>query len=84
MHCRGSLNRASGYWKKAARGHEALAMYKLGVYFYKGDVHVLGRSGEDAAYWLKRYIKCEEVQVRSLLCATGTHTLTARVRARGA
>jgi hypothetical protein len=84
MLCRGSLNSACGYWKKAARGNEALAMYKLGVHFYKGDVHALGRSAEDAAYWLKKFIKCEECQVYIMLRATHSYRPTAQVHARAA
>jgi TPR repeat protein len=62
--CRGNLNSAAGYWKKAGKGGKPLAMYKLGVHFYKGDVHVLGRSAEDAAHWLKKFLKQDPALVR--------------------
>lgn len=48
---------AASYWKKAARGGEVQAMYKLGSHFYHGDIPSLGRSGEDAVMWLQRFIK---------------------------
>eukprot|EP00892_Ulva_mutabilis_P012297 jgi/Ulvmu1/943/UM102_0026.1 len=57
---RSDLVGAAGYWKKAAKGGHAVAMYKLGSHFYHGDINSLGRSGEDALLWLQRFLKAAE------------------------
>lgn len=58
--CRADLVGAAGYWKKAAKGGIAIAMYKLGTHFYRGDIASLGRSGEDAVMWLQRFLRAAD------------------------
>lgn len=58
--CRADLVGAAGYWKKAAKGGIAIAMYKLGTHFYRGDIVSLGRSGEDAVMWLQRFLRAAD------------------------